>query len=451
MTTLPSECVGESFTNDFAWQILEDLTDIGNRMAGQQGEEKGAEVMEDAFESIGARGVTTTEFDISGWWRDSAALTLDVDDKTRTFDEPYQVLGLPGSPETEETAEIVSVGDGLPEDFTADTLAGKIVVAGSQNPASYGRRINRIEKYARAAHAGAVGFIYYNDMTGGAIPPSGAIGFGHSFPGPIPAVGVSNEVGAYIHRHLADNRMTGTVQVSCRNEPAVCRNVEGVIGPDTEQELIVTAHVDSHDVGDGARDNGTGCAIVAEIGRVLQMVSDDLEYQVRLITFGGEETGLLGSTHWADTHDLSTVVGQINLDGIGYSRNLGVKGLGLNSHFSALEATNTGPILTLERVSPFNDTWPFVTAGVPSVSCRSTTGNEDQVARYGNLEWGHTHADTLDKLDPRDIRDLAILITQGTYSCATATQSDRITQDEVTALAAGDLEEYLEFDDRWPY
>lgn len=451
MTTLPTECVGESFSNDFAWNILEELTDIGNRMAGHQGEERGASVMADAFESIGARDVKTTEFDIDGWWRDSAALTIDADGKTRTFDEPYQVLGLPGSPGTQETAEIVSVGDGLPQDFTADRLAGKIVIAGSQNPSSYGRRVNRIEKYARAANAGAVGFIYYNDMTGGAIPPSGAIGFGHGFPGPIPAVGVSNEVGAFIHRNLSDTRLTGTVDVSCRNEPAVCRNVEGVIGPATDQELLVTAHVDSHDVGDGARDNATGCAIVAEIGRILEMVSDELEYRIRLITFGGEETGLLGSSHWAETHELSDVVGQINLDGLGYSRNLGVKGTGLNSHFSGMESNNTGPILTLERVSPFNDTWPFVTAGVPSVSCRSTTGNEDQVARYGNIEWGHTHADTLDKLDPRDVRDLAILITQGVYSCATAADIDRVTQAAVTELAAGDLEEYLKFDDRWPY
>jgi Zn-dependent M28 family amino/carboxypeptidase len=245
--------------------------------------------------------------------------------------------------------------------------------------------------------------------------------------------------------------MTGTIDVSCRNEPAVCRNVEGVIGPDTDQELLVTAHVDSHDVGDGARDNGTGCAIVAEIGRVLQLVADELEYKIRLIIFGGEETGLLGSTQWANTHDLSSVVGQINLDGIGYSRNLGVKGKGLLPHFSSMEATNTGPILTLEQVSPFNDTWPFLTAGVPSVSCRSTTGNEEQVARYGNLEWGHTHADTLDKLDPRDIRDLAILIMQGAYSCATTPREDRVSQDEVTTLAAGDLEEYLKIDNRWPY
>lgn len=31
--------------------------------------------------------------------------------------------------------------------------------------------------------------------------------------------------------------------------------------------------------------------------------------------------------------------------------------------------------------------------------------------------WGHTHADTLDKLDPRVLRDLAIILTAVVVAC----------------------------------
>jgi Zn-dependent M28 family amino/carboxypeptidase len=33
--------------------------------------------------------------------------------------------------------------------------------------------------------------------------------------------------------------------------------------------------------------------------------------------------------------------------------------------------------------------------------------------------WGHTHADTLDKLDKRDFRDLAVVLSAGVLKLAT--------------------------------
>nr|WP_241432074.1 hypothetical protein [Natrialba magadii] len=43
MTKLPNEVVGDAYTSTFHRDVLEDLVDIGNRMAGQQGERDGAE------------------------------------------------------------------------------------------------------------------------------------------------------------------------------------------------------------------------------------------------------------------------------------------------------------------------------------------------------------------------------------------------------------------------
>ena len=50
MVELPDDVVGDAQTSLFAWNRLEELVDVGNRMAGQAGEAKGAEVIRDAID-----------------------------------------------------------------------------------------------------------------------------------------------------------------------------------------------------------------------------------------------------------------------------------------------------------------------------------------------------------------------------------------------------------------
>jgi Zn-dependent M28 family amino/carboxypeptidase len=454
MAHLSDAVVGDGYRSTFAWDLLAELTEIGSRMAGHEGEAEGARVLAEGFERAGLRQTEITEFGIPGWWRAAASLAVEADDgRGRTFEDDYELLGLPGSPDSTVEAEVVDVGAGLPSDFEAADVEERIALAGSQNPPGFGRAINRIEKYARADRAGAVGFVYCNDNAEGAVPTTGAVGFTHDGPGGIPAVGVSSEVAARIRRYLADGSVTATLSVDCRNEPATCRNVEAVVGPDSGPEILVTGHVDAHDIADGARDNGAGSVLAAEVGRLLALEADErgLDTRVRVVAFGGEETGLYGSTRWAEGADLSTVVGQINLDGIGYSRNLRVRGLGLIDAFEAAEDLALGPIRTDWTASPFNDHWPFLTRGVPSVTCSSTAGGEGQVVRYGNLEWGHTHADTLDKLDPRYLRDLALPLAEATATLAAGPEPGRVEAATVREVLPEGLAGYLRFDGRWPF
>ena len=55
-----------------------------------------------------------------------------------------------------------------------------------------------------------------------------------------------------------------------------------------------------------------------------------------------------------------------------------------------------------EEFFPYTDAWPFVEEGIPAVTAGSTS---DGTGRG----WGHTHADTLDKIDRRDLRALAVI------------------------------------------
>jgi len=64
-----SHWIGETFTSDAGWAHLEDLVDVGNRMAGSEGERRGAELTRDALERVRAREVRIEEFPIQGWSR----------------------------------------------------------------------------------------------------------------------------------------------------------------------------------------------------------------------------------------------------------------------------------------------------------------------------------------------------------------------------------------------
>jgi Zn-dependent M28 family amino/carboxypeptidase len=451
MTRLPDEVVGDAYTSNFAWETLEELVEVGNRMAGQEGEAEGAQVIADAFEDAGLREVERDEFEIPGWWRGSSSLELG-EPHARHYEADHEVIALPGTPAGEAEGEIVDVDYGTPEEFEEADVDGKIAMASSQTPDDSDRWIHRMEKYVAAAEAGADGFVFRNHVEG-CLPPTGEVGY-HNRPGPIPAVGVSAEVGSRLARYCADDEARATLSVECRNEPTTSRNVEGVVGPDGSEggddgrEVLVTAHVDAHDIAEGANDNGAGSALVAEIGRLLAQVEDDLDTRVRLVTFGSEEIGLWGAYHWAETHDLDAVKAVVNLDGAGNSRNLG---LGANEFddlaavFEDVTDELDAPLSRHDTISPHGDQWAFVQEGVPAVM----THTESESSGRG---WGHTHADTLDKLDPRDLRAVAATVAECVAELAADEReiAHKSREEIRDSIGEGYVEE-LKRGGRWPY
>ena len=433
---LPEELIGDAYTSDFGWQVLEDLVGVGNRMAGQEGEAEGARIVTEAFENAGLRDVKTDEFEIPGWWRGEASLTLD-----RTYDGDHEVIGLPGTPEETVEAPVVDVGYGSLDEFQEIDVEGAIAMASSESPPDSDRWLHRMEKYAASNEAGAVGFVFRNHVEG-CLPATGEIGY-HNRPGPIPAVGISKELGA---RLLRMNDPHATLEVSARNEPTTSRNVEAVVGPNSEKEVLLTAHVDAHDISEGANDNGAGCGVVAEVGRLL--VGMDLDSRVRLLTFGSEEIGLYGAYHSAETSDPSKIKCVLNVDGAGTSRNLRVGTNGsaeLASLFEEVGETFDAPVETSDTISPHGDQWAFVQEGVPGVIAGA-------VSEESGRGWGHTHADTFDKLDVRDLRAVSIQIAAVAYEAASTgrTFKHRSREEIREALTPG-YEQELKRGGRWPY
>jgi Zn-dependent M28 family amino/carboxypeptidase len=320
-------------------------------------------------------------------------------------------------------------------------------MASSATPETEDRWIHRAEKYYAAANHGAAGFVFRNHVEG-CLPPTGSIGR-EDGPGPIPAVGVSKEVGDRLVRYSADRSLEATLDVDARNEPATSRNVEGVLGPDTDEEVILTAHVDAHDVGEGANDNGVGTVLVAEVARLLSHIEDDLDTAVRFVVFGSEEIGLYGSSHWVDTHPNEGVKALVNLDSAGYSRNLKVYTHRFDAIGEAFEAASEElavPVEVYDAIKPHSDHWPFAQEGIPAAEGQA-------VKEESGRGWGHTHADTLDKLDVRDLRDLSVVLASAVLKLAAADRTiEHKSREEIRQATIEDgYGEGMRKRDAWPF
>jgi Zn-dependent M28 family amino/carboxypeptidase len=445
MVNLPKKVVGDAYTSAYSWKILEDLVDIGDRMAGHEGETEAAEVMSEAFFELGLRDVETDEFDVPGWTRGSAELYLSAPRPER-YEQSHELIGLPNSPSGDIEGTLVDVGYGLPDDFDDADLDGAIVLASSITPDHFDRFVHRNEKYLRAVDEGAAGFVFYNHLDG-SLPPTGTVGRQATY-GEIPAVGASKEVGQQLSRYCErDEPVSAALTVDCELGTRTSRNVDGVLGPDTDEEVLVTAHIDAHDIAEGARDNGVGCALVAEIARLCSKLEADLETAVRFVTFGSEEIGLLGAYHWADTHDTSTVKCVVNIDGSGHSRTIDVNTYGFGPLREAFEETAAGlrlPMTLRSEMRAHGDQWAMVQEGVPGVMVHSES---DESGRG----WGHTHADTLDKLDVRDLRDLAATLTSVVVTLA---EQDRQIESKSVRQIRDEIDQgnetEMKMTGRWP-
>jgi Zn-dependent M28 family amino/carboxypeptidase len=135
----------------------------------------------------------------------------------------------------------VDVGHGLPSEVAARDVDGAVALASTATPAHVDRAVHRREKSRNVADAGAAGFVLRNDRPG-CLAATGAVGTATEPVGPIPAVGVSSEVGENLHRRCDRGSVAVEMSVDCTNEPATSRNVEGVLGPPDGDEIELGTH-----------------------------------------------------------------------------------------------------------------------------------------------------------------------------------------------------------------
>ncbi|MCI0451488.1 MAG: M28 family peptidase [Candidatus Latescibacteria bacterium] len=181
--------------------------------------------------------------------------------------------------------------------------------------------------------------------------------------------------------------------------------VASVKGSNKADEWVVyTAHWDHLGIGkpadndsiyNGALDNASGVAGVMEIARAFASHGRPLGRSVLFIFTTGEESGLLGATHYTNhpLYPLEKTIAEINVDGLniwGRTEDMIVVGFGQ----SDLEQTLADAILPMNRrIAPDSepekgyyyrsDHFPFAKKGVPALYADSGVEYRDRPAGWG--------------------------------------------------------------------
>jgi carboxypeptidase Q len=180
--------------------------------------------------------------------------------------------------------------------------------------------------------------------------------------------------------------------------------------------VVVGGHFDSWDVGTGASDDAAGCLIAWEALRLMKQAGLRPRRTVRLVLFTNEENGLRGGAGYLERHraELPQHVLMIEADmGAFAPFTVGFSGSSLAR--SRLESAL--PLLRplgIDRLGPAGggaDIGPSVEAGgIPSLSIAGDPG------RYFTIH--HTPADTVDRIDPRELSRAAAIVAVVAYVAA---------------------------------
>lgn len=413
--------IGNIWMTDEPYRVLRELCDdIGHRFGGSESERLGAEFLRDKMLAYGLENVRIDEFPIAGWERGSAALHL-----VSPAERDYSCVAMPYCPSADLTAELLDVGDGELADFQrlADQVPGRVVISAAETNRPGERGSHRNDKYGWAVQHGAAGHIFINQnagmlhITGSVAGPGQGGAAGSEREAPIPAVGVSWEAGSTILRLVRNAGGDGVVNLKLTNRTmaATSRNVIGeIVGAEKPNEVILLGgHFDGHDISQAAGDDGAGAITGLEAGRVLATLKGKLRRTVRVICFGSEEIGLLGAYHHAAVNDSAGFRFVMNLDGAGRGsggqEQMTLSGWPEIGDWCRRFAAEHHYTFTIQdQMNSHSDHYPFALRGIPN----GTLNAKDTSAGMIGRGWGHTEADTFDKITLRGLQMSAALVAR---------------------------------------
>jgi len=455
---LEKRIIGEAWTSSELYANVERLCDFGSRFSGTQSERQARAFIKGTFEAYGLRNVRLATFDYLSWSRGEATLRV-VHPSERALSSALSLVYSPSTAAGGLRAAVLDLGMGTKEAFAArqDEIRGKVVMVSSDSPRG-GRRIHRREKYGRAVASGAVGFLFVNHLPG-MLAPTGSLRAGAL--AEIPAVGLSHEDGFVIRRLLRDNDgVELEMHIENQTKPGEFSHVLGEVpgigndGRGENQVVVIGAHYDGHDISQGAVDDASGTALVMELARIFAPLAGKLRRTLRFETYAAEELGVLGSTRYVESMsdaEVAAVDFMLNLDGaaLGSNRGLALQGMEELSPLFSNFAREMGYPLNLSiRVNTASDHFPYLMRGVPT----AFMGAERPPSR--GRGFGHTRADTLDKVDEVELRESAMVAARLLLRLANLEGEigRRRSREEIRQLLLDhNLKEPLEAQGKWPF
>lgn len=397
--------IGAALTSKHAYDRLAYLTDhIGNRLSGSTGLARGIEWAVSEMKKDGLDNVRAEKVMVPHWVRGEESLEM-ISPETQKL----TMLGLGnsvGTPAEGINAEIAVVRNFDELEALGDKVRGKIVIYNAPFT-TYGATVQyRVGGASRASRYGAVAILVRSiTPVSFQTPHTGALRYDDSLP-KIPAAAITIE-GAELLQRMQDRgeRVTLRLKMAAMFLPDaesanVIAELKGREKPD--EVVLLSGHFDSWDVGQGANDDGGGCIVSWEALRLIKELGLRPRRTIRVVLWTNEENGGRGGVAYRDRYrsDLAKHVFAIESDS-GIAR---PQGFGLANTAPLQARANLKEILRLlsgiaaDRVADNgggSDIGPIMREGVIGASL------DVDGTHYFDIH--HTQADTLDKIDPRDL------------------------------------------------
>ena len=413
--------IGEATRDQFAWNRLAVLTDtIGHRLSGSPQLDKAIAWAAAEMKRDGLENVHTEKVLVPKWVRGSETAELVSPTRRR-----LAMLGLGnsvGTPRDGIEAPVFIVHGFEELEAHASELNGRIVlfnIAFTNYPET--SRYRRVGP-SRAASHGAVAVLVRSIAPDGfRLAHTGELAYAANAPR-IPAAAISSEDADVLERMAQrGNKLVVRLNMNAHTEPDVeSANVVGELrGRERPDEIVVVSgHLDSWDVGDGAIDDGGGCVVAMEALRVIKKLGLKPRRTVRVVLWTNEENGGRGGVAYRDRHrdELGKHVAMIESDnGVYRPLGFGVAGTDAARRTIAAVGSLLAPIGASEVIAGGDgaDIAPSVRDGhMPGLSL------EVDGTKYFSIH--HTEADTVDKIDPVEMAKCGAAMAVMAYVLADA-------------------------------
>lgn len=365
------------------------ICDCGGRLSGTESEAAATACLEILGRQVSGATARAMEIPYEGW----SARTWSLEGPDGNEHVCHPLVRTVATPPEGLEAEVVDIGRGTPEEFKAhrDEIPGRIVLVRHELMFAAGT-IHRRHKYRAAIEHGATGFLIAGPQAWQPVAGSSGRGSGSG----IPALGITPETASALAR-----RSTGypgvRMTIEVEEKPATAQNLFFDMKGQTDEWVVLSAHIDGHDLAESAMDNASGLAVALAVARALAPGMAERRRGLRLAFFNVEEWALTGSEVYvsglSEAERLAIRL-NVNLDSVAGGDRL----TALTSDFAGLEpflleqSESCDVGLGLYRPHQMNsDHGNFANAGIPAF--RLVAGFND------------TEAATRLVLTPEDTRD----------------------------------------------
>ena len=396
---------------DGAFEIAESLTtEIGPRLAGSDAEARARAWAVEKMKRLGFQNVHVEPFTIPYWSR--------VTERARVVapgDQQLVIAALGGSGPTPTgglEAQVVRF-ESIPALAAAPdaSVRGRIVfiderTVRSQDGSGYGAGVAKRRECAPAAAAkGAVACFIRSVGTdshrlahqgGNARQPNGL-----RFPAAALSAPDADQVARLLTRGAV--RVQLEIAVEAR-EDALSGNVIGeIVGRERPGEIVVIGgHLDSWDQGTGAIDDASGVAVTMAAAKLICDLPRRPRRTVRVVLFGAEETGVHGGDAYAKAH-----AGELPNHILAAESDFGAREIWrLNSGVGEGALAYVRAMHNALRPLNINPGPNTNTGGADVAGMRAGGVPVFDLAQNGwdYFDYHHTADDTLDKIDPVQLR-----------------------------------------------